>query len=78
MLQAGRSKAGPTSTSTWVFVFLVAISISVDAVMLLGLMSMFPAGQFVAAAFRRRDPSGRVSSHRGRISQLGDARLTSG
>jgi hypothetical protein len=51
MLQAGRSKAGPTSTSTWVFVFLVAISISVDAVMLLGLMSMFPAGQFVAAAF---------------------------
>ena len=51
MLQAGRSKAGPTSTSTWVFVFLVAISISVDAVMLLGLVSMFPAGQLVPAAF---------------------------
>lgn len=51
MLQAGRSKAGPSSISTWLFVFLVAISISVDAVILLGLMSMFPAGQLVAAAF---------------------------
>ena len=51
MLQADRSKGGPTSTSTWVFVFLVAISISVDAVMLLGLVSMFPAGQLVPAAF---------------------------
>jgi hypothetical protein len=51
MLLAGRSKGGPTSRSTWVFVFLVAISISVDAVMLLGLMSMFPVGQLVPAAF---------------------------
>ena len=51
MLQAGRSNGGPTSKSTWVFVFLVAVSISVDTVMLLGLVSMFPAGQLVPPAF---------------------------
>jgi hypothetical protein len=51
MLRAGRSKGGPTGRSTWAFVFIVVVSISVDAVMLLGLVSMFPVGQLVPAAF---------------------------
>jgi len=78
MLQAGRSKGGPTSKSTWVFVFLVAISISVNAVMLLGLVSMFPADQLLPAAFAGAILAAGFSSHCGRISQLGEARLTSG